>query len=147
MRKITLFMAFICLIMSVFAQNSNPRMQYDPRLATILTQEEIALYQQEAPAKLWSINYDLLNTGYVDSQLPATYIMMNDICSYAGTGKECNTADMIASKKFNPFNFGLTSDPEKYVVYPIGNTGFYVILYPTDEFARTKSIERKKMGY
>ncbi len=147
MKKTTLLFVFICLIISGFAQNSNSGIQYDPRLVDVLTPEEFSLYEREAPAKLWSINYDLLHTGYVDSKLPDNYMMMNDICNYAGTGKTCNIADMIASKKFNPFDFGLTSDPQKYVVYPIDDTGFYVILYPTDEFARTKNIERKKMGF
>ena len=147
MKKITFFIAAICLIISSFAQNSNAKTQYDPRLASILSADEIARYEQNAPAKLWSINYDLTHFGYVDSQLPDNYMMMNDICNYVATGKDCNTAEMVGAKKFNYFDFGLTSDPEKYVVYPIGNTGFYVILQPTDEYSRTKNIERKKMGY
>lgn len=147
MKRLSLFITFICLIISSFAQTSNSRMQYDPRIANILSAEEIALYEQQAPAKLWDINYDLTHFGYIDSQIPENNMMMGDICNYVATGKNCNTGEMVGAKKFNYFDFGLTSDPQKYVVYPIGNTGFYVILQPTDEYSRVKSIERKKMGF
>lgn len=147
MKKTILIFAAICLLTSGFAQNSNQPVKFDPMLYDVLTPERIELYQAETPSKLWDINYDLLHIGYVSSELPETYVMMDNICNHVSPGKTCNTAEMIASKKFNRFHYSIQSDEHKYVVYPIDNTGFYVIILPNDLYFQQKQEAMKKAGF
>ena len=147
MKKATLFIVIICLAMSSFAQQNNTAMKYDRMLYQMLTAEEIAKLEADAPSKLADINCELTLFCYVDSQLPATYIMANDISTYVSPDKTCNIAEIVASKKINRFHYSLPSDQTRYTVCPVGNTGYYVIILPNDEFLKQKREQMKKMGF
>ena len=147
MKKAVLFLAVICLMTSIFAQQNNSSMKYDRLLYQTLSAEEIAKLEKDAPSKLADINCDLTLFCYVDSQLPETYIMANDISTYVSPDKTCNIADIVASKQINRFHYALPSDQTRYTVCPVGNTGFYVIIRPNDEYLKLKREQMKKMGY
>ncbi len=147
MKKITLFATIICLCMSIFAQQNNTSMKYDRLLYQTLTAEEIAILEKDSPSKLADINFDLTHFCYVDSQLPATYIMANEISTYVSPDKTCNIADIVASKRINRFHYALPTDPTRYTVCPVGSTGYYVIILPQDEFLKQKREYMKKMGF
>lgn len=147
MKKTILIFAAICLLTSGFAQNSNQPVKFDPMLYDVMTTEEIEIYQKDAPSKLWSMNYDLLHVGYVSSELPANYIMMDNICNHVNEGRTCNIPEMLSSKKFNKYHYRIQTDEHKYVVYPIDNTGFYIVILPTDIFVQQKNEALKKAGF
>ena len=147
MKRTILFFVAICFVMSVFAQQSNQSMKYDRLLYQTLSSEEIAKLEKDAPSKLADINFDLTHFCYVDSKLPDTYIMANDISTYVSPDKTCNIADIVASKQINRFHYVLPSDQTRYTVCPVGNTGFYVIILPTEEFLKQKREYMKKLGY
>lgn len=147
MKKITLLAAIVCLCMSVFAQQNNSSMKYDRLLYQTLSAEEIAKLEKDAPSKLADINFDLTHLCYVDAQLPETYIMANDISTYVSPDKTCDIAEIVASKRINRFHYALPSDDTRYTVCPVGNTGFYVIILPHNEFLKQKREYMKKMGY
>lgn len=133
--------------MSTFAQQANSSTKYDRMLYQTLTEEEIATMEKDAPSKLADINFDLTHRCYVTSQLPANYIMANDISTYVSPDKSCNIADIVSSKRINPFHYALPSDQTRYVVCPAGSTGFYVVILSNEEFAKQKREYMKKMGY
>ena len=147
MKKITLLAVIVCLCMSVFAQQNNSSMKYDRLLYQTLSAEEIAKLEKDAPSKLADINFDLTHLCYVDAQLPETYIMANDISTYVSPDKTCDIAEIVASKRINRFHYALPSDDTRYTVCPVGNTGFYVIILPHNEFLKQKREYMKKMGY
>lgn len=147
MKKATLFIAFIGLTLCTFAQQGNSAMKYDRMLYQMLSEEEIAKLETEAPSKLADINCDLTLFCYVDTQLPDNYIMANEISTYVSPDRTCNIAEIVASKKINRFYYVLPSDKTRYTVCPVGNTGYYVIILPTDEFLKQKREQMKKMGF
>jgi hypothetical protein len=147
MKKVTLVAAIVCLCMSIFAQQNNSSMKYDRLLYQTLSAEEIAKLEKDAPSKLADINFDLTHLCYVDAQLPETYIMANDISTYVSPDKTCDIAEIVASKRINRFHYALPSDDTRYTVCPVGNTGFYVIILPHNEFLKQKREYMKKMGY
>ena len=147
MKKAVLFLAVTCLMTSIFAQQNNSSMKYDRLLYQTLSAEEIAKLEKDAPSKLADINFDLTHFCYVDSQLPATYIMANEISTYVSPDKTCNIADIVASKRINRFHYALPTDPTRYTVCPVGSTGYYVIILPQDEFLKQKREYMKKMGF
>lgn len=147
MKKITLLIAIICLVMSGFAQQSNTNMKYDRMLYQTLSEEEIAKLEVESPSKLADINFDLTHFCFVSSELPSTYIMANEISTYVSPDQTCNIADIVASKSINHFHYALPSDKDRYTVCPVGNTGFYVIILPYNEYIQQKNAYMKKMGY
>lgn len=147
MKKIALLTAVICLCMSSFAQKTAAQMQYDPMLYQMVPADQIERMLEDAPSKLADINFDLTHFAYVDSNLPADCIMMNEICTYVSPDKTCSDAEILSSKKFNRFYYAIPTDPTRYEAFPIGNSGFYVIVLPSDEFAKQKREYMRKLGY
>lgn len=147
MKKAALFLVAICLVSSIFAQQNKSAMNYDKMLYQTLSAEQIAKMEKDAPSKLADINFDLTHRCTVSSELPANYIMANDICSYVSPDKTCDIADIVGNKRINCFHYSLPSDPTRYTVCPAGNTGYYVIILPQEEFVKQKREYMKKMGY
>lgn len=147
MKKITLLIAVICLVMSGFSQQSNGSLKYDRMLYQTISPEEIAKLENESPSKLADINFDLTHFCYVSDKLPDTYIMANEVSTYVSPDQTCNIAEIVASKSINRFHYALPSDSERYTVCPVGNTGFYVVVLPTNEFFQQKKTYMKKMGF
>lgn len=137
----------ICLTMSVFAQSNKGKIEYDPMLNQVLAPDEIATLEKYAPFKLLDVNFDLTHWAYIDSQLPANCLVLNDICSYVFPTKTCNEEEMLSTKKFNRFNYSVPQEKDRYTAFPIGNSGFFVIVLPADEFVQQKDAYMKEMGY
>ncbi len=146
MKKALLVIAAICLWISGFAQQSGTTMKYDRMLYQMLTEEQIAKFEAEAPAKLADINFTLTHFCYVDSQLPANTLILNDICTYVSPGHTCNPADIVAGKKLNRYHYALPTDDTRYTAFPVGNSGFYVIALPNQEFVKQRNEYMKKFG-
>lgn len=147
MKRATLFLAVMGLVMCSFAQQSNSSIKYDRMLYQTISAEEIAKLEVEAPSKLADINFDLTHYCYVSDKLPETYIMAQEISTCVSPDQTCNIAEIVSSKSINRFHYVIPGDPQRYTVYPVGNTGFYVIVNPTDEFVKQKQAYMKKMGF
>ena len=147
MKKALLVIAAICLWISGFAQQSGTTMKYDRMLYQMLSEEQIATLEDQAPSKLAYINFTLTHFCYVDSQLPDNCIVADDICSYVSPDQSCNPADIVASKRLNRYHYALPTDDTRYTACPVGNSGFYVIIMPNNEFLKQQNEYMKKLGY
>lgn len=147
MKKITLLVAALFVVLTSFAQTSVRDFQYDSRVYQLITPNEFELLKAQAPDKLLDLHFDLTHYATVTQTLPENCIVKDDICNYTANGVACNPSEMISTKKFTRHYFSVSADTDKYTAYPIGETGYYVVVLPSTEFVKQKRAFFKKFGY
>ena len=59
-----------------------------------------------------------------------TYIMKDDLKNHVKAGKSCNYQEIINTGAINRYDYDLEQDKLLPVIYPLGNTGAYIVVNP-----------------
>ena len=149
MKKIILFPALMLFSMSLFAQQTRTDIHVDPMLYEVLTEAQINDLRANNPAQLVRENCNLVHYCYLAmkmSEEEGTYKMMGDLKNYVKPGKSCDYQKIIARGCINRYDFNLEQDPYKQLVYPLGNTGAYIIVLSKYRFDRNTEAWLKEYG-
>lgn len=134
--------------MSAFAQKSVQSIKYEGALAQAITQERFNKLQAESPSKLVATYYEITRFCYVSNQLPENARVMSDLCNFLSPGQVCDDATTVtATKQLNARKYTLSQDEVRYTAYPIGNTGYYAIVYPTGVYQKNYRAFMKEYGF
>ena len=148
MKKILLLTATICLCLNIFAQKSAQSIKYEGVLAQAISQERYDRLQRESPSKLVATYYEVTQFCYVSNQLPENSRVLGEFCDYVSPDQVCDDAATVAStKQLNPRKYTMARDESRYNAYPIGDTGYYVIVYPADVYKKNYLSFMKSYGF
>ncbi len=139
MKKIILFPALMLFTMGLFAQQAGTAIQVDPMLYEVLTESQINDLRANNPAQLVRENCALVSYCYLAQKMTeaeGTYQMKGDLKNYVKPGKSCDYQKIIARGCINRYDFNLEQDPYRVNVYPLGNTGAYIIVLSKAQFDR-----------
>jgi len=134
MKKTVLFFIFGLWLLAAQSQSQTLQITPDARLYERYSAEKIQSVLEKAPAKILELNSQVLNKCYISNEYPINNQMMGDIADVQSEDYRLNVQKIVSEKQINPLMFGFQTDMEKYNVYTIGNTGYYVIVYPFPVF-------------
>lgn len=140
MKKIVLLLVTLGFYYGLSAQEEKIRIEPDPRLYEFYSPDKLEIYRQEAPSKLLHLNFWLQGTYYINDQVPENSQLLNDIKEYAAMPDLVNISQIIEERALHMFHFSFPMDEEKFNLFPIGESGLYVIVYP---FTLIKENEQK----
>ena len=139
MKKFILFPALMLFTMGLFAQQAGTAIQVDPMLYEVLSESQINDLRANNPAQLVRENCALVSYCYLAQKMTeaeGTYQMKGDLKNYVKPGKSCDYQKIIARGCINRYDFNLEQDPNRVNVYPLGNTGAYIIVLSKAQFDR-----------
>lgn len=139
MKKFILFPALMLFTMGLFAQQAGTAIQVAPMLYEVLTESQINDLRANNPAQLVRENCALVSYCYLAQKMTeaeGTYQMKGDLKNYVKPGKSCDYQKIIARGCINRYDFNLEQDPYRVNVYPLGNTGAYIIVLSKAQFDR-----------
>lgn len=139
MKKFILFPALMLFTMGLFAQQAGTAIQVDPMLYEVLSESQINDLRANNPAQLVRENCALVSYCYLAQKMTeeeGTYKMKGDLKNYVKPGKSCDYQKIIARGCINRYDFNLEQDPYRVNVYPLGNTGAYIIVLSKAQFDR-----------
>jgi len=129
------------------AQKGPKEVTPDSLLYESFSKSELIKLQQEAPDKLLELNFGVTGFCYISDQKPANSQILGDICNFVSPGKICDINKIILTKRINSLNYSLPQDPEKYNVFTMGNSSYFVIVYPAPVFMQNKISYIKQFGF
>ena len=148
MKKSFILMISICLCLNVFAQKKVENIQYEGVITQVESYENFMRMQIETPSKLVATYYEVTQFCYISNQLPANVQVQGDICNFLSPKQVCDdAATLIRTKQINPRKYTMKMEKGKYNAYTIGNSGYYVIVYPEDEFVKNRIAFMKEYGF
>jgi len=147
MKKNIIIFLLLFPLVGLMAQKSPKEIIPDSLLYETFSKSELIKLQQEAPDKLLELNFGVTGFCYISDQKPANSQMLGDICKFVSPNKSCDINKMISAKRINSLNYSLPQDLEKYNVFTIGNSSYYVIVYPAPVFMQNKISYIKQFGY
>ena len=73
--------------------------------------------------------------------------MKDDLKNHVKAGKSCNYQNIIESGAINRYDFDLEQNKTMPVIYPLGNTGAYIIVNSKQWFDEQKSAILSDYGF
>lgn len=137
MKKLFAVLVLLAIVAGGFAQQANKEIKVDARLYSVLSAQQIEDLRANNPVQLVTENCNLASYCYLALKMTeeeGTFNMKDDLKNHVKTGKACNYQDIIASGCINRYDFNLEQDPYKQNVYPMGNTGAYIIVLSKQNF-------------
>ena len=148
MKKIIILFILLCPLVGLMAQKEGQKeVTPDILLYESFSKSELTKMQQEAPDKLLELNFGVTGFCYISDQKPANSQILGDICNFVSPGKICDINKIILTKRINSLNYSLPQDPEKYNVFTMGNSSYFVIVYPAPVFMQNKISYIKQFGF
>ena len=148
MKKIIITLAVsLCMFMSAFAQKDYHSIKYEGALTFFISQSEYELLLSQSPLKLVTYYYEATHFCYIDNKLPENVRTMGDLCDFVSEGNTCDDAqELIRSKQIYFDKYRMEYDELRYSAYSIGDTGYYVIVYPFDVYQKGYKKMLKEYG-
>ncbi len=139
MKKLLLLFVATIALTSAQAQYSRPDIQVDPRLNEVLGESQINDLRANNPKKLVEENCNLISYCFFAAKLinDPTYQMKGELKNYVKAGKSCDYQEIIKNGAINRYDYNLEQDLYKQNVYPLGNTGTYIIVFSKEMFDNT----------
>lgn len=152
MKKIFLLVISICLCFSVFAQKnalkSVESIKYEGVITQVETPENFIRLQVESPSKLLAVYYEMTHFCYISDKLPENAQVKGELCNFVSPSTTCDDANtLISTKEINHRKYRMVPGIDTYNAYAIGNSGYYVIVYPKDVIAKGRIAFMKEYGY
>lgn len=147
MKKIISLIFCLGFISFAFGQGSDVKVTPDPRLYDVFSSDEISYYEMHSPSKLLELNYWLEGYCYVTKELPSPVQHLGQARDYLSDGFRMDVGEIVGSGQLNSYHYKFPQDKEKYNVFSLGDTGFYVVVYPSGEFMSRKQAYMKQYGY
>ena len=149
MKKIILSLLAITVCVGLHAQQSKKEIRVDPMLYEVLSESQINELRANNPAQLVRENCALVSYCYLAMKMTeaeGTYQIKGDLRNYAKSGKSCDYQEIIERGCINRYDYNLEQDPVKQNVYPLGNTGAYIVVLSLERFNRNQEAFMKLYG-
>ncbi|MCQ2271539.1 MAG: hypothetical protein MJZ72_01955 [Bacteroidales bacterium] len=151
MKKIITFAMLLFLVLSSYSQQQK-QVVPDPRLYETLGESAVNDLKTNNPKQLLIENINMQYFCFVALKLPAPegeYIMKGELKNYLkpDAGKSCNYSEIIGSESVNRYYFNLEQDAFLPTVYPLGNTGVYVVVNSKQWFDLQKRAVLHEYGF
>lgn len=118
------------LITNLSAQMNKNDLILVPMMNEQFSSTELEQYRQNDFAKLFELNYRMINYATVCTKLPTdNYQIVGNLEKYALAGVTVNEEDILQNG-INPFLFNLPQDNVRYNVFPMRKNGYYVLVLP-----------------
>ncbi len=150
MKKIALFVIALFLLTGAYSQQVKKEIKVDPRLSEILGASKVSDLSAHNPKQLLIEHINLNYYCYVAlkmSEPEGTYIMKDELKNHLKTGKSCNYQDIISNGALNRYDFDLEQHAFMTTVYPMGNTGAYIIVNSKQWFEEQKRAVLSEYGF
>lgn len=150
MKKITLITLALFLLFGAYAQQPKKEIKVDPRLSEILGASKFNDLKANNPKQLLIEHINLNYYCFVALKMTepeGSYIMKDDLKNHVKSGKNCNYQDIINSGAINRYDFNLEQDATRTTVYPMGNTGAYIIVSSKQWFEEQKRAYLAEYGF
>lgn len=150
MKKITFITVALFLLFGAYAQQVKKEIKVDPRLTEILGESKVNDLKANNPKQLLiehiNLNYFCF-VAHKMSENEGTYIMKDELKNHVKAGKNCNYQDIINSDIINRYDFDLEQDAFRSTIYPLGNTGVYIIVTSKQRFEEQKRAYLSEYGF
>lgn len=149
MKKLFALLALVTVVTCGFAQQSNREINVDARLYNVLTQAQIDEMRANNPVQLVTENCNLVNYCFLAvkmTEAEGTYKMKDDLKNHVKQGKSCNYDEIIKTGCINRYDYNLEQDPYRQNVYPLGNTGAYIIVLSKQNFDNNLNATLRQYG-
>lgn len=149
MKKTILILTMGLFALTAFAQHPNREIKVDPRLYEVLGESKVNDLRANNPRQLLIENCNLVAYCYLALKLdePAgTYQMKGELKNFVKAGKSCNYQEIIETGAINPYDFNLQQEPKLKNIYPLGNTGAYIIVISKEHLDMHKSAVLSNYG-
>jgi hypothetical protein len=150
MKKITFLVMALFLLFGAYAQQTKKEIQYTPRLNEILGVAKVNDLKANNPQQLLIEHINVTYYCFVAQKLTGpegTYIMKDELKNHLKASKSCNYQEIIQNEFVNRYDFELEQDATRPTIYPIGNTGFYVIVNSKEWFNAQKQALLAEYGF
>lgn len=121
----------------------------DARLYEMMGQEEVDMMLQQAPEKVLIYNHMLNNSFYTSKNLPPNTKVVGNIhdVKHINSNQPFSASESdILSQKFNFINYQFQRDSEKHIAYKIGDSGYYLIIFPEKLYFEKETKYVKSFG-
>ncbi|MBO4654247.1 MAG: hypothetical protein J5644_01730 [Bacteroidales bacterium] len=150
MKNFVFFAMALFLLSGAYAQQSKKEIKVDPRLTEILGAAKVNDLRANNPKQLLiehiNLNYYCI-VALKMTEAEGTFIMKDDLKNHVKAGKQCDYQEMIISGVINRYDFDLEQHEALSVVYPMGNTGAYVIVFSKQVFDLQKNAMLSEYGF
>lgn len=150
MKKLILFAMALFLLFGAYSQQGKKEIKVDPRLTEILGAAKVNDLKANNPKQLLiehiNLNY-FCHVALKMTEPEGTFIMKDDLKNHVKAGKSCNYQDIISSGAINRYNFDLEQHAFMTTVYPMGNTGAYIIVNSKQWFEEQKRAVLSENGF
>lgn len=128
MKKITLFVMTMLLLLGAYAQQSKREIIVDPHLIEYLGIDKVNELRANNPTQLIIENIELSHFCSLHTKLDpdGNYKMMGDLKQFVKEGKSCDYQEIISTCYVNRYDFQIQAHPTLTTIYPLGNTGYYL---------------------
>ena len=133
MKKIALFVIALFLLTGAYSQQVKKEIKVDPRLIEVLGAEKFNELKANNPRQLLIENVNFVYYCALAFKKPGpegTYIMKDDLKNHVKAGKSCNYQEIINTGAVNRYDYDLEQDKLLPILYPLGNTGAYIVVNP-----------------
>ena len=133
MKKITFLVMALFLLFGANAQQAKKEIKVDPRLIEVLGAEKFNELKANNPRQLLieNVNFVFYSALALKKTGPeGTNIMKDDLKNHVKAGKSCNYQEIINTGAINRYDYDLEQDKLLPVLYPLGNTGAYIVVNP-----------------
>lgn len=132
MRRQALFLVLMFATYFVSAQTPAPEFRADSRLYEIMGKNKVDELMAHNPRQLAIEHYNLVSFCYLAGKMTeeeGTYKMQPELKNFVKPGKKCDYPSIMSEGCINPSDYTLDQDPYFLNVYPLGDTGYYIIVY------------------
>ena len=150
MKKLILFAMALFLVFGAYSQQTKKEIKVDPRLNEILGVAKVNDLRANDPKQLLIEHINLNYYCFVAMKMTepeGTFIMKDDLKNHVKAGKSCNYQDIISSGAINRYNFDLEQHAFMTTIYPLGNTGAYIIVNSKQWFEEQKRAFLSEYGF
>lgn len=137
MKKASLLFFLMVFVAGIFAQQARREIMFDLKLYDILGEAKVNDLKANNPQQLVIENCNYANYCVMAMKLTepeGSYQMKGELKNYIKEGKTCNYQEIISLGYINRYDYNLEQDRYKKNVYPLGNTGGYVIVFSKEDF-------------
>jgi hypothetical protein len=131
MKKVAFLVMALFLLFGAYAQQQKKDFKVDPRLTEILGADKINDLRANNPKQLLIEHINLTYycaLAFKPSGPEGTYILKDDLKNHLKAGKTCDYQAIIQDGAINRYDFDLEQDKLLPVLYPMGNTGAYIMV-------------------
>ncbi len=150
MKKLILFAMALFLLFGAYSQQTKKEIKVDPRLTEILGADKVNDLKANNPKQLLIEHINLNYYCFIAlkmSEVEGTFIMKDDLKNHVKDGKSCNYQEIINSGAINRYDFDLEQHAILNTIYPLGNTGAYIIVTSKQRFEEQKRALLSEYGF